>query len=130
MDEALWEAARSVRSYLDELVGPEAPDLDAALCELLSDPHRGEHREYQLRMIFESHEGTRVFLERVREDFPEFRPPQVLAGSTTRSSGLPGDALPVGADKFTCPHGDYVWYRPEVGAAVPLCPTHGALRLT
>jgi hypothetical protein len=35
-----------------------------------------------------------------------------------------GDPGPVWADRYACPTGDYVWYRPDVGTLVPDCPTH------
>lgn len=124
MDDALWEAARSVRPYLVELAGAAAPDVDAALAELLSDADGDEETEYQLRDVLESREGTRIFLQRVRKDAPAYRPPQVVSDLTMRYAGPAGDPLPVRADKFACPHGDYVWYRPEVGLPVPQCPTH------
>jgi hypothetical protein len=127
MDEAVWEAARSVRPYLNELVGAAAPDVDAALAELLTHAEADEHSEYRMRIVLESREETRIFLERVCEDAPTYRPPQVLSELTTRYSGMAGDSSPVRADKFACPHGDYVWYQPEVGVPVPRCPTHGAL---
>ena len=127
MDEAVWEAARSVRPYLNELVGPDAPNVDAALAELLTDAECDEQSEYRLRMVLESHEETRIFLERVRDDAPAYRPPQVLSELTTRYSGMAGVTGPVSADKFACPRGDFVWYRPEVRVPVPRCPTHGAL---
>jgi hypothetical protein len=124
MDEAVWEAARSVRPYLWELVGPDAPAVDAALAELLTDSDVDEHTQYRLRNVLESHEATGIFLQRIREDTPAHRPPQVLSEQTKRYTTPAGDPSPVPADKFACPHGDYVWYQPEVGARVPPCPTH------
>jgi hypothetical protein len=132
MDEALWEAARSIRPYLPELIGwTDAAYLDAALEELLNDSTHDEHTESQLRAVLESHQETRDFLEWVRTDPPLYRPLQVLCrlpgyGDAAGASytGPPGDPGPVPADKSACPHGDYVWYRPEVGVPVPYCPTH------
>ncbi|MCZ4587711.1 hypothetical protein O4328_29155 [Rhodococcus opacus] len=127
MDEGIWEAARSVRPYLVELVGPAvALAVDAELSELLTCTTGDEDIEHRLREVLDAREGTSVFLERVLDDLPVFRPPRVVAAETTRFGGLPGQPLPVPADKFRCPQGDYVWYRPEVGVPVPQCPTHGS----
>lgn len=62
----------------------------------------------RLREVFSAHEATIVFLERVLDDAPAYRPPQGSGGSV----------------KFACPSGDYVSYRPRVETAVPACPTH------
>jgi hypothetical protein len=126
MDEALWEAARSVRPYLPELVGTDAARVDADLAELLTDAQPSETVEKRLRMVLESHDGTRVFLEMLREDVPLYRPPRPEArrNPTKRYSPLAGDHSLIPADKFVCPHGDYTWYRPETGMEVEQCPTH------
>ena len=101
-----------------------AADVDAELAGLLADAAGGEDVEGRLRAVMEAHEATHVFLERVLEDAPGFRPPRVVSELTIRYSGLPGDPSPVQADKFRCPYGDYVWYRPEVGVPAEHCPTH------
>ena len=48
----------------------------------------------------------------------------MVSDLTSRYSGLPGEPSPIQADKFRCPYGDYVWYRPEVGVPIRRCPTH------
>jgi hypothetical protein len=124
VDESVWEAARSVRPYLHELVGDAASDVDDELAELLNEANRDEQVEYRLVAVLEAHEATRIFLERVGDDAPAYRPPHVLSELTKQYSGPAGDPLPVRADKFACPQGDYVWYRSEVGVSVPQCRTH------
>ena len=125
MDEGVLEAARVIRWYLPELVGPDADEVDLQLAELLGTV-ASEDMEAQIRAVLESHIGTRVFLEAVLEDTPKYRPPQVKTGSarTWGYSPLPGEAGVIPADKFYCPEGDYVWYRQAVGAPVPACKTH------
>jgi hypothetical protein len=124
MEEGVWEAARCVRPYLVEYVGAAAAaEMDATLSRLLNDGTHGEEAERRLREVLDAHEATSMFLERVLEDAPAFRPPWF----STRRKGfqdLPGDQLPVGADKFKCPNGDFVWYQLEVGSRIPPCPTH------
>jgi hypothetical protein len=125
MDQAVWEAARAVRPYLDDLVGAAASQVDVELAEILTDNEDDERSEYLLREVLEAHEGTFIFLRRVRDDAPAYRPPQVLAESTGRRyTGPAGNPLPVPADKFACPRGDYVWYRADADEPLPLCPTH------
>jgi hypothetical protein len=125
MGEGVLEAARSARPYLLELLGPGlAAVVDAELAGLLAGEASGGDVEAGLRSALEAHEATSVFLARVLWDAPRFRPPQVVSESTRTFSALPGESLPVPADKFRCPQGDYVWYRMAVGVPVPDCPTH------
>ena len=39
-------------------------------------------------------------------------------------SPLPGRAAPIPLRKYSCPRGDYDWYRRAAGEPVPRCPTH------
>jgi hypothetical protein len=80
----------------------------------------------ELQALLASHEGTAAYLDAVLEDAPGFRPPQLQLGPLRADySGLPGESLPVEADRYVCPVlNDYVWYRPSVGVPVPECPTH------
>jgi hypothetical protein len=126
MDEGVWEAARSVRPYLSELVGADAPAMDTALADVLNSDRHSELGEQQLTVLLESHSGTRLFLRRVLGD-ELHRPPRVAALETTRYISPAGDPVPPAPDKFRCPHGDIVWYRPEVGVPIERCPTHGCL---
>jgi hypothetical protein len=122
MDEGVLEAARAVRPFLLELVGPGAHDLDDELADLLAAAMRGADVEDELRAAFGRHEGTSVFLERVLQDAPDYRPPVELVSRGDYDS-LPGTS-PVGLGmKFRCPFGDYVWYRLQIGERPPDCPT-------
>lgn len=127
--EGVTEAARSVRPYLAELVGPAAAEIDGRLATLLAAAAAGADVEADLQELLESHEGTAVYLEAVLDDPPGFRPPQVqISPARADYSGLPGESLPVAADRYVCPVlADYVWYRPSVGVPVPACPTHRVL---
>jgi hypothetical protein len=119
----MWEAARSVRPYLHTMLAPSvAAEVDAQLAELLTATRQLE--EQDLRVVLEQHDATRAFLERVLDDAPNFRPPQAVSAAVRGYGGLPGHQAPVAADKYTCPEGDYVWYRLDVAAEVASCPTH------
>ena len=125
MDEGVREAARAVRPFLGEFLEPGAArELDAQLASLLKDAPDGQGTDEKLKAALRTHEATQVFLERVLGDAPLFRPPSVLSEVTRAYSGLPGDKSPVPAEKYACPHGDYVTYWLEVGADIELCPTH------
>jgi hypothetical protein len=125
VDEGIREAARAVRPFLMEFLGREVADeLDAHLAALLMNAAAEDDVDERLRTALQAHEATQVFLQRVLDDAPAFRPPSVVSETTRAYGGLPGDSSPVSADKFTCPYGDYVTYRMEVGAEVEQCPTH------
>jgi hypothetical protein len=127
MDEGVLEAARAIRWYLADLVGPAAEEVDRQLAEALAvTAGGGEDVEVRLRSLLNSYEGTRVFLEAVLEDAPEYRPPQVrpVFQRGLGYSPLPGEQGPIDADKFCCTYADYVWYRQGVGVPIPECDTH------
>lgn len=125
MDKGVWEAARSVRPYLRTMLRPSvAAEVDAQLAELLTATREVDDQE--LRAVLEQWVETSEFLEQVLDDAPYFRPPQAVSATVVGRgySGLPGAPSPVGADKYSCPKGDCVWYLPDVGVEVVCCPTH------
>lgn len=134
MDErGIVAASRIVRSVLDDLVGPAAaPGMDAEIGRLLSDVGRRPGAASDLQDLLNSQDGTSSFLEGVLDDAPRYRPPEYQA-SSTRSvdratyKGLDGDGTVVlHAGKFSCPHGDFDWYRPGVDADIISCKSHGS----
>jgi hypothetical protein len=130
-EEGALEAARAIRPYLPRLVGPAADTLDRRIAELLN-AARTEQVVAAVCSLLNDNETTRDFLAEILSDAPHYRPPSLqpgnLAGRSSGGSGykpLAGDfgsVLHVG--KYVCPQGDYVWYRPAVGAPIPVCPTH------
>ncbi|MBL7500866.1 hypothetical protein I6A84_04030 [Frankia sp. CNm7] len=121
------EAARAIRPYLADLIGPRAAaDLDRQLADALDDQRDMPGQVRQLRDLLDTRDTTRWFLTEVLADSPDFRPPY----EQTRYQRTPRGADPIGnpgairADRYACPHGDYVWYRPDVATPVPACPTH------
>ncbi|OHV29151.1 MULTISPECIES: hypothetical protein [Pseudofrankia] len=127
-DDGVAEAARAIRPYLDELIGPRAAaGLDRQLADTLLGPADPAERTRRLRDLLDTNPTTSRFLMEVLTDPPHFRPPyqQPHYHHRTAGSGSPlGDPSPATADRYTCPHGDYVWYRPDVGTPVPTCKTH------
>jgi hypothetical protein len=128
-DDAVIEAARAIRPYLDRLAEPPATagELDRRLADALNDRSDRPAAAHLLRILLEEQEDTAWFLAEVLADAPHYRPPYHQPRSRRRQAGIPapaGDPGPVAAVRYTCPHDDYVWYRPEVGIPVPDCPTH------
>jgi len=129
-DSGVIEAARAIRAYLPLLLGPPAAaTLDGRLTDELTgmsdDPAATARR---LRALLGGQEDTAWFLGEVLRDAPEFRPPYHRPRYTRRQAGgtaaPAGDIGPVGAARYTCPQGDYVWYRPDIATPVLACPTH------
>ncbi|WP_175437706.1 hypothetical protein [Streptomyces sp. WMMB 322] len=127
MEDGVLEAARAIRPYLRQLAGPAAQELDRQIADLLTETAEG-NRAGRLRRLLDSNDSTGGFLVAVLHDAPEFRPPYLQPEYQLRTSAdtaPPGDAAPVlHSGRFTCPNGDYTWYRPDVGTSVPECPTH------
>ncbi|AEH08789.1 MULTISPECIES: hypothetical protein [Protofrankia] len=135
--EGVLEAARAIRPHLHKLVGPAAANLDRSLADQLtaSGTTAGQPAGAgqaavagRLRELLDGDETTAWFLRTVLEDAPRHRPPYFQPRYLYRQTGgalvLPGDPGPVEASRYVCPHGDYAWYRPDLGVAVPQCPTH------
>lgn len=129
MDElGILQAARALRPYLPQLVGPDSEALDARLAERLAATSRGENVTDALWPLLSEREETLTFAAWVILDAPHYRPPDLQPDHPGERSGLqplPGDIGPVHADRYVCPNGDYVWYRRVIGTPIPACPTHG-----
>jgi hypothetical protein len=127
-DDGVLAAARAIRPYLAQLVGPNSPLLDQQIADLLNDPPGEAKAAGQLRVLLEAGEDTRWFLAEVLRDAPDYRPPYHQprylrqSGGTGLPAGDPGPVLHAGA--YRCPREDYDWYRPSIGTRVPDCPTH------
>jgi hypothetical protein len=119
------EAARSIRPYLNDLVGPaRAVTLDRRIADELAGPGERTATARRLRTLLAEDNDTAWFLNRVLGDKPLYRPPYHQPTYRRDIVSPAGDAGLVKADRYACPGGDYVWYRPELGIPVPTCPTH------
>lgn len=129
-DDGVLAAARAIRPYLTELVGPViADELDGRIAELLNNAPDSHENVIRLRTLLDERKKTTGwFLSEVLADAPEYRPPyEQPRYLRDRGTAAPaGDSTAaIAAPCYTCPEGgDYVWYRPEVGTAIPDCPTH------
>jgi hypothetical protein len=66
----------------------------------------------------------------IEADAPHYRPPYEQPRFVRRGgAGLIGDASPVTAERYICPHptGDDIGYRPDIATPIPACPTHHRL---
>lgn len=123
VSEDLLIAAKTVRGYLEELLGADAAGrMDQLLESLLIRAAQGDDVDEELAAAFSADATLRSFAAAVLAD-PAHRPPGV------RGVRLSGDGEIVDIDRFHCPEGDVIWYRFEVGEEIPDCPTHGE-RLT
>jgi hypothetical protein len=115
-DEDIVIAARNLQSHLDELLpAEEANRIGGLLDEVLN--AGGKDVGNSILEVIAIHESTRLWLNKVLEERGEL-------DNVKAYSPLPGKPTPIAADRFVCPKGDYVWYRPSVGVPVPLCPNH------
>lgn len=127
-DEGVLAAARAIRPYLADLVGPNSGSLDQQIaCLLNAAPGQAETAD-RLRTLLDADEETKWFLAEVLRDAPAYRPPYCQHRYLRHSEGT---GLPVGdpglilsAGAYRCPQGDYDWYQPDVGTPVGDCPTH------
>lgn len=121
-DDGVLEAARAIRPYLSDFLDPAlAGTLDRRIANQLADPAASVT---ELRSLLEEQEDTAWFLRRVLSD-KWHRPPYQQPPGVRDPVSPGGDPALIEADRYSCPRGDYVRYRPEVGSAVPDCPTHG-----
>jgi len=126
-DDGVWAAARSIRPFLTDLAGQDAGLLDRQIADQLNSAASRAETVVALRALLEANEDTHWFLFEVLRDRPHHRPPYQQPRHRPRRgipcpAGDPGPVLHAGI--YECPHGDYVWYRPEVGTPVPDCTTH------
>ncbi|NJN87077.1 MAG: hypothetical protein HC881_13255 [Leptolyngbyaceae cyanobacterium SL_7_1] len=114
----ILEAARSIRPYLNELLGvTNAEAIDHQLAELLAQANTGRSVDNSILELLATQDATREWIAAFLQDKQQ---PEHLRSF----SPLPGPPSIVSAAKFVCPQGDYIWYRPRVGIEPPPCPTH------
>ncbi len=130
--DGIREAARAIRPYLTRLLNPDAAArLDEALADQLTATGADPVATAQLRALLTDSENTAWFLTELLADAPDFRPPYHQPRYMYRHRQTGGWVGPAGdppsvpeATRYACPHGDYVWHRPEVATPIPDCPTH------
>jgi hypothetical protein len=115
------DAARALRGDLPALELRHGDALDGALSELLAAEEAGADVADELLETMRADPRTRTYVD----FFFRFGSPPAPEDVEVRGvSPLPGDPGPVPLAKYSCPMGDYDWYRRAVGQPVPSCPTH------
>jgi hypothetical protein len=125
VDSDITEVARAIRPYLSRLVGADAERYDREIADLLGEARAGRDVTDRLMSVLTSSPTTLAWSAQVLEH-PQLLPPD-LQQARERLELLPGKGEPVATERFTCPQGDYTWYRISVSAPLPTCPTHGVL---
>jgi hypothetical protein len=127
-EQGILAAARAVRPFLPDLIGPDSSQVDGRLADLLAAARRGENVTTPVRSVLEEHEATADFLDAVLADAPRYLPPD-LAPENLRVrdyKSLPSPSPgPVDFEVYVCEQGDYTFYQLAADDPVPLCRTHG-----
>ena len=79
-NEDVLEAARAIRPYLEELVGPEANQVDGRLADILDRASDGDDVASAVAAVLEADEITADFLDEVLADARNYRRPSSPAG--------------------------------------------------
>ncbi|MDZ8263545.1 hypothetical protein [Nostoc sp. ChiQUE01b] len=116
--EGVLDCARSIRPFLQELLGDDAVQVDGQLAELLAQAKAGQQVHEQILELLKSYPNTYNWIVEFLSE------KQVSKGFEK----LAGQAQAISAQKYICPQGDdYIWYRRVIGATIPICPTHSVL---
>lgn len=114
--EDVLDCARSIRPFLQELLGDDAVQVDSQLGELLAQAKAGQQVHEQILELLKSYPDTYNWIA-------EFLSEEQVSKGFEK---LAGQAQAISAQKYICPQGDdYIWYRRVIGATIPICPTHG-----
>lgn len=115
------DMARAIRPYLSSLVGNDAPAIDRQIGTLLERAESGDEVDVELAELIDAAPATQAWADQfLNRPAPERRAQRSF-------QPLPGDATPIMAQRYVCPEGDYVWFRPSVGTPIPRCPTHNLI---
>jgi hypothetical protein len=123
-DDLLIDAARTIRRYLGDLVGPRAGDFDTQIAAHLQRYLDGAEAAGEMRNLLLSDEATGEWLAEFLDD-PAHLPPEF---QPVRSGGfrpLPGGGNPQPPPKWACPvDGNYVVYQHSSQDPIERCPEH------
>jgi len=115
------DAARALRGDLADLGLGRADDFDRAVADLLAEGQAGADIDDDLLELLREDPRTRAYTAFFLETgWPPLPDRVTTRGETT----LSGDAGPIPLARFSCPMGDYDWYRRSVGQPAPRCQTH------
>jgi hypothetical protein len=127
-EQGILAAARAVRPFLPDLVGPDSGRVDGRLADLLAAARRGENVTGPVRSVLKEHEATADFLAEILDDAPRYLPydlrPENLLVRNYQELPSPGPG-PVDVEVYVCAQGDYTFYQLAADDLVPPCRTHG-----
>ena len=123
MDEDIIDVARTIRPYLPKLVGTEADAYDREIAGLIAQAQAGNDVGDQLLAVLTRSSAVHDWAAHVLEN-DRHLPPDIQQIAERGFQLLPGLGEPVAAERYQCPHGDYVWYQISVSDQAPDCPTH------
>lgn len=124
MSTALLEVARTIRPYLQSLLGDKAAAVDRELSTLLEASATGTAVDEQIAEILHRSPATADWAAQMLAD-AHLRPPELQRVVERSIVPLPGQGEPVGAERYICPvDRNYVWWRRSVGQPIPTCPDH------
>jgi hypothetical protein len=112
----ILEAAKTIRPFLPELLEQNATEMDRQLALLIARCQADERQENQIAELLASQDATREWMA-------AFLDADSLREATRGFNPLPGFAA-LGASKYVCPEGDYIWHHLDISDPIPLCPTH------
>ncbi|MDW5329578.1 hypothetical protein [Plantactinospora sp. KLBMP9567] len=120
------EIARLIRPYLDNLVDEsEVARWNQRISELLAVDSAGEQVDDRLRALFLAHPVVQNWVADTLGD-PDLRPPEVVAGLSTRGEPPAGDRVGSRLQQYVCPVNQCTkWYRVSSSEVVPRCTDHG-----
>jgi hypothetical protein len=113
---AVLQAANDIRPELEELLGAEAPAVDAQLETLLAEPSTTADAALRIEKVLRDKGPTRGWLYK-RLEVAGFLDPE------KDFQQMPGPPT-VSPLRYVCPRGDYDYFPARAGARIPLCPTH------
>ena len=116
----LLEAAKSIRQFLPKLLEEDAPEMDRKLAELINTHQPSTVLNNQIISLLSSHDATRQWM---RDAMAQDTSGRVSRGPGYEQNQPLGLAF-VGAPKYVCPHGDYIWHHIDSSDTIPNCPTH------
>ncbi len=118
--EDVLECARLIRPELEELLGPEAEQVDRQIADLLAQANTGQQVDDQILNLLKRDEETYYWMA-------EFLSQPLESRGFQR---LPGRGAVGQAHKYVCPLGnDYTWYR-RGAEPIKTCPTHHVALVT
>ncbi len=111
-EQGILAAARTIRPFLPDLIGPDFGRVDGRLADLLAAARRGENVTRPVWSVLEEHDATADFLVEVLADAPRYLPPDLRPEnlSVRDYQGLPGHSpSPVDTEVYVCEQYDFTF---------------------